>query len=109
MERTGVDAEHEAADPDAQGGDEGALFDTETFTVEMGGQAATTEKFRLYGGAVEIPPPVGGWVKGKRYVLRVEVLCHKDGHTDEFDSKTQDVVGCRRDFGGKITGASVQS
>lgn len=107
--RAAVDAAHEAAgtSPDPDG--VGELFEDEEgqFVLRIGGQSPTTHKVRIYGGAVEIEPPEDGFQKGTSYVLRVEVVCHKVGLTDERDSKTGDVVGCRDERGLKITGVSL--
>jgi hypothetical protein len=79
------------------------------FVLRVGGTAPTTNAVRLYGGAIEIEPPEEGFQKGRSYVLRVECVCHKVGITDERDSKTGDVVGCRDERGLKITGCAVMS
>lgn len=110
--RAAVDAAHEAAgtspEPDENGGDVGLFEDDEgQFVLRIGGQSPTTHKVRIYGGAVEIEPPADGFQKGTSYVLRVEVVCHKVGLTDERDNKTGDVVGCRDERGLKITGVSL--
>jgi hypothetical protein len=77
------------------------------FVLRIGGQSPTTHKVRLYGGAVELEPPDDGFQKGARYVLRVEVECHKVSLTDERDNKTGDIVGCRDERGLRITGVSL--
>lgn len=103
-ERERIDAEEEIAA--AAAGDD-AEDDGGQFSFLIGGKKPTTDKVRLYGGAIEIEPPAGGFKKGVHYVLRVEVLCHKAGFTDEFDQQTGDVVGCRDERGLKITGVSL--
>jgi hypothetical protein len=106
--RAAVDAEHGAAGTSPDSIDDfGASDDNGQFVMRIGGQAPTTHKVRIYGGAVEIEPPEDGFVKGGSYVLRVEVVCHKVGLTDERDNKTGDVVGCRDERGLKITGVSL--
>jgi hypothetical protein len=77
------------------------------FVLRVGGKAPTTHAVRLYGGAIEVEPPDEGFVKGSRYVLRVEVVCNKVSLTDERDDKTAQVVGCRDERGLKVTGVSV--
>lgn len=74
------------------------------FELLIGGKAPTTKKVRLYGGAVEVEPPEGGFKKGARYVLEIETVCHKASFTDERDDKTGDVVGSSDERGLKITG-----
>lgn len=112
-DRAAIDAEHErlAAEQAALDAETGGDPDTEDdggqFSFLIGGKKPTTDKVRLYGGAIEIEPPEGGFKKGVHYVLRVEVLCHKAGFTDEFDQQTGDVVGCRDERGLKITGVSL--
>jgi hypothetical protein len=120
--RAEVDAAHEAAgtSPDGVGAAEANAQNPDPqevfagledaggqFVLRIGGQAPTTHKVRIYGGAVEIEPPAEGFQKGNSYVLRVEVVCHKVGLTDERDGKTGDVVGCRDERGLKITGVSL--
>jgi hypothetical protein len=92
---------------DVHGGDELAEDEQGQFQLVLGGKAPTTNAVRLYGGAVEVEPPEGGFEKGASYVLRVEVACHKVSFTDERDQKTGQVVGCRDERGLRITGVSV--
>lgn len=77
------------------------------FVLRVGGKAPTTHAVRLYGGAIELEPPEGGFVKGGKYVIRIEAVCHKVSLTDERDDKTHQVVGCRDERGLRITGGSV--
>jgi hypothetical protein len=78
-----------------------------SFQLLVGGKEPTTQKVRLYGGAIEVEPPDGGFKKGQSYVLRVEVMCNKAGFTDEIDGKTHQVVGCSDERGLKIRGVAV--
>lgn len=113
LSRESIDAAHEE-----QGTPEGTVpgvpgvpageTDGGQFELLVGGKQPTTDKVRLYGGAIEIEPPPGGFKKGERYVIRVEAVCHKATFTDERDDKTNDVVGCRDERGLKITGARLQ-
>lgn len=111
--REELDAAHAAAgtspDPDGAGGDDGALFEDSEgqFVLRVGGQAPTTHKVRLYGGAIEVEPPEDGFVKGASYVLRVEVVCHRVGLTDQRDGKTGEIVGCSDERGLRITGVAL--
>lgn len=79
----------------------------EGFEGLVGGKEPTTDALRLYGGAIECTPPKDGFKKGGRYVLRVEVECHKVSFTDERDQKTGQVVGSRDERGLRVTGVSV--
>jgi hypothetical protein len=95
-------------DPQVFEGGDGGLEDQDgQFVLRIGGKAPTTHAVRLYGGAIEVEPPDEGFVKGSRYVLRVEVVCNKVSLTDERDDKTHQVVGCRDERGLKVTGVSV--
>jgi hypothetical protein len=76
------------------------------FVLRIGGQAPTTHTVKLYGGAIEVEPPEGGFVKGKAYRLEIDTVCHRVQVVDEFDGKTGDVIGARDERGLKITGAS---
>ncbi|WCB94468.1 hypothetical protein DSM104299_03205 [Baekduia alba] len=109
LSREAIDAAHEEAGTAPEPDVAGELFEDAEgqFVLRIGGQSPTTHKVRIYGGAVEIEPPEDGFQKGTSYVLRVEVVCHKVGLTDERDSKTGDVVGCRDERGLKITGVAL--
>lgn len=74
------------------------------FELLIGGKAPTTKAVRLYGGAIKVEPPEGGFKKGARYVLEIETVCHKASFTDERDDKTNEVVGSKDERGLKITG-----
>jgi hypothetical protein len=98
--RAEVDAAHAEAGTDveiveAEGG---------VFQLLVGGKAPTTEQVRLLGGAIECAPPDGGWRKGSKYVLRVEVECCKKAFVDQRDGKTGQVTGCRDEAGLRISG-----
>lgn len=112
LDREAIDAAHERNGTGAQVPGVGGVPAGETsdgqFELLVGGKKPTTDKVRLYGGAIEIEPPAGGFKKGERYVIRVEAVCHKASFTDERDDKTNDVVGCRDERGLKITGARLQ-
>lgn len=103
------DVDEARAALDAADGEFGGLIEGEdgTFQLLVGGKQPTTTKVRLYGGAVEVEPPEGGFKKGQSYVLRVEVVCHKAGFTDEIDDATGQVIGCSDERGLSIRGVAV--
>lgn len=106
--RAELDARHEAAGTSPDPDEYSAFEDTEgQFVLRVGGQAPTTHKVRLYGGAIEVEPPEDGFVKGASYVLRVEVVCHRVGLTDQRDGKTGEIVGCSDERGLRITGVAL--
>ena len=77
------------------------------FQLLVGGKQVTTTKVRLLGGGIECAPPEGGWLKGTKHVLRVEVVVTKKAFVDELDGKTRAVIGCRDEAGLAITGVSL--
>jgi hypothetical protein len=79
----------------------------ESFVTIVGGELPTSAKVRLVGGALEITSPDGGFKKGARYALRVEVRVTGVEFGDTVDSKTQQVTGTARTAKLRIEGATV--